>query len=373
MLDLYSLKHHAFMLAFAGALASVLVAPMGLKAQESSFRPLNIDDIDAPSILDSTGETADIARKMAEIDETLRLLSRRLEAMPLPGSRALQADENQQELLARLSAMELQLQTLNQAHLDEAAKTKNNLDEAGVADLRVRLTGIEEIMRNLNGQLEDVSFRLTKLSERFEQVAADTEFRFQEMELAARQNRGGAGADSQVLGRLKTKRPAIVSRNGDGDNIALVGEAPPANVTIVPGRNVAVAKEDLPDPRKLYDEALANLRNGKIEEAQDRLIFFLTNYKKHKLRGNAQYWLGETYYVRRDYKAAAEAFLAGYTDYAQSAKAPDSLLKLGMTLIVLGEKKTGCDAFAELASRFPKAPRSVIQRAEIERQRAACR
>ena len=370
MLDLYSLKHRAFMLAFAGVL---ICAPIGVSAQESSFRPLNIDDIDAPSILDSTSETADIARKMAEIDETLRLLSRRLEAMPLPGSRALQADENQQELLARLSAMELQLQTLNQAHLDEAAKTKNNLDEAGVADLRVRLTGIEEIMRNLNGQLEDVSFRLTKLSERFEQVAADTEFRFQEMELAARQNRGGAGADSQVLGRLKTKRPAIVSRNGDGDNIALVGEAPPANVTIVPGRNVAVAKEDLPDPRKLYDEALANLRNGKIEEAQDRLIFFLTNYKKHKLRGNAQYWLGETYYVRRDYKAAAEAFLAGYTDYAQSAKAPDSLLKLGMTLIVLGEKKTGCDAFAELASRFPKAPRSVIQRAEIERQRAACR
>ena len=59
----------------------------------------------------------------------------------------------------------------------------------------------------------------------------------------------------------------------------------------------------------------------------------------HKLAGNAQYWLGETHYVRRDYKAAATAFLNGYTTFENSPKAPDSLLKLGMTLVVMGEKE----------------------------------
>jgi tol-pal system protein YbgF len=90
------------------------------------------------------------------------------------------------------------------------------------------------------------------------------------------------------------------------------------------------------------------------------------------LAGNAQYWLGETHYVRRQYKQAAQAFLSGYTTYSKSKKAPDSLLKLGMTLTAMGEKKTGCDAFAELGARFPDAPQAVAKRADIERKRANC-
>ncbi len=98
----------------------------------------------------------------------------------------------------------------------------------------------------------------------------------------------------------------------------------------------------------------------------------LVRFPAHKLAGNAQYWLGETFYVRRQFKQAAEAFLAGYTTYQQSAKAPDSLLKLGMTLAAMGEKKTSCDAFKELAVKFPQAPQAIAKRVQIEKTRVGC-
>lgn len=396
----------ALMALFLAGFLVLLVASGAAKAQTGAFTPLQAQALDDTGVLylddgasistsfearqstqaqaAQTRQNADIVAKMTEIDEVLRLLSRRLEAMPLPGSRPLQADENQQALLSRLGAIELQLESINQARLTEKNQTsKSNVDEQGVADLRVRLAQIEEILRGLNGQVSDMSFHLTKLSARFEQVAADTEFRFQEMEMTARQGRlsdtnaAALSGEPQVLGTLRVSKPSIISQNADGDNVALVGEASRKGdvLTIAPRRGVAVAQEglpNLPNPRIIYDEALTKLRNGKIDEAQEQLSFFITNYKKHELLGNAQYWLGETYYVRRDYKTAAQAFLAGYTNYAQSPKAPDSLLKLGMTLIILGEQKTGCDAFAELAAQFPNARQSVIQRADIERQRANC-
>lgn len=395
MLDIKSLTKHIHLLVPVLVLAGLvmLLGVMPLAAQEDNFLPFDLGAKQGVSQRGTAGEViyldnttsgnitaADLSVKMSEIDETLRLLSRRLEAIPVPGSRPLQADENQQELLSRLAAIELQLQSINQAHLaKENNPSRSNVDEAGVADLRVRLTQIEDILRSLNGQLGDVSFRLTKLSERFEQVAADTEFRFQEIELAARQGRlsdtndAGMSSEPQVLGTLRVNKSAIISQSFGalGEDVTLVGEAP-LETTTISRRNVAIAQEEVPDPREVYDDALANLRKGKIEQAQERLNFFIAHYKKHNLLGNAQYWLGETFYVRRDYKSAAEAFLAGYTEYAASPKAPDSLLKLGMTLVILGEKKTGCDAFAELASRFPNASKSVIRRAEIESQRAGC-
>ena len=128
----------------------------------------------------------------------------------------------------------------------------------------------------------------------------------------------------------------------------------------------------LNDPKDLYERALADLRAGAYSGAQTDFEQMLTRFPAHKLAGNAQYWLGETFYVRRQLKQAAEAFLAGYTTYQQSTKAPDSLLKLGMTLAAMGEKKTSCDAFKELAVKFPQAPLAIAKRAQIEKSRVGC-
>jgi tol-pal system protein YbgF len=135
---------------------------------------------------------------------------------------------------------------------------------------------------------------------------------------------------------------------------------------------LAPASETSNDPKQLYETAYGYLLQRDYGAAETAFDEFLKKFPNDSLSGNAQYWLGETHFVRGQYKAAASAFLKGYQTYAQSAKAPDSLLKLAMSLDRLGQKDAACSSFAELASKFPTAPQSVKARAQSERQRVGC-
>ncbi|MEC6997892.1 MAG: tol-pal system protein YbgF, partial [Pseudomonadota bacterium] len=330
-------------------------------------------------------------------DEALQLLNRRLEMMPMGpgltgGGSSLEGGTGQ-ELLGRLESIENRLSAITSLpggtfQGDSIYSEESAAGGAAIADLRVRLTQIEEVMRALNGKLDDVSFRLTKFSERFEQVSADSEFRFQQLELAA----AGAGSkaqqntssEPQVLGTMPVSPPESVELLAKAETVTLIGETAPDTPLITSQENRAAATAGIQasgqggsdafsgTPKEIYDLALKKLQMGAYQEAQAELQNFLDLYPRDRLAGNAQYWLGETFYVQRDYKNATAAFLAGYTNYNNSIKAPDSLLKLGMTLVIMGEKKTGCDAFAELSARFPDAPQAIVRRAEIESQRAEC-
>ncbi|PKQ03529.1 MAG: tol-pal system protein YbgF, partial [Alphaproteobacteria bacterium HGW-Alphaproteobacteria-11] len=72
------------------------------------------------------------------------------------------------------------------------------------------------------------------------------------------------------------------------------------------------------------------------------------------------------------HKEAGDAFLTGYTTYSSSNKAPDSLLKLGMSLNALGNKDAACTVWSELGSRFPQASPAVVARNKLEREKAGC-
>jgi tol-pal system protein YbgF len=125
-------------------------------------------------------------------------------------------------------------------------------------------------------------------------------------------------------------------------------------------------------PQDQYQYAWGLLRAQDYPGAEAALRSFIAKHPKHTLAGNAQYWLGETYYVRKDYRQAAVAFAEGYQTYPNSAKAPDNLLKLGLALAQIGEKADACEAFAQLGRQFPTAPQSLKERATRERQRLAC-
>ena len=99
-----------------------------------------------------------------------------------------------------------------------------------------------------------------------------------------------------------------------------------------------------------------------IPRPSRRSSAFVQRYPNDPLAGNAQYWLGETYYVRKDYENAATAFAEGYQKYPESGKAADNLLKLGMSLGNLGKKSEACSAFARLDRDFPTAPANVKDR-----------
>jgi tol-pal system protein YbgF len=127
-----------------------------------------------------------------------------------------------------------------------------------------------------------------------------------------------------------------------------------------------------PGAKQLYETAYGHLLQQDYGAAEAAFDDFLKRYPADGLAGNAQYWLGESHYVRGQYKAAASAFLKGYQSYGKSAKASDSLLKLAMSLDRLGQKDAACSSYNELGSKFPNAPAHVKARAQSERQRIGC-
>src|SRR5262249_39600844 len=122
-----------------------------------------------------------------------------------------------------------------------------------------------------------------------------------------------------------------------------------------------------------YQYAFDLMRQTKYAEAEQALSSFVDQYPDHPPAGNADYWLGETYYVRKDYNNAALTFAQTFQKYPQSGKAPDSLLKLGMSLAALGETADACKALHELRVRYPKAPDATKQRAAKEWAKNGCK
>jgi tol-pal system protein YbgF len=122
--------------------------------------------------------------------------------------------------------------------------------------------------------------------------------------------------------------------------------------------------------KELYETAYGYLLQQDYGAAEVSFEEFLQRYPSDRLAADAQYWLGETLYVQRRYKPAAQAFLKVMQSHQGSAKVPNSLLKLAMTLEQLGQKD--CALFNELETRHPNAAADVKSRARLVRQRVGC-
>jgi tol-pal system protein YbgF len=165
-----------------------------------------------------------------------------------------------------------------------------------------------------------------------------------------------AGSDDAIGGLIE-------GQNVSSDSVATL---PPTSATSQVGLNRSG------NPKQLYETAYGYLMQRNYGAAQSAFEDFLSRFPNDSLAGNAQYWLGEAYFVRGQFKAAAGAFLKGYQVYSSNARAPDSLLKLAMSLDRLGQKDAACTSYAELSSKFPSAPQNVKMRAKSERQRTGC-
>lgn len=125
-------------------------------------------------------------------------------------------------------------------------------------------------------------------------------------------------------------------------------------------------------PKQQYDYAFEFLKRQDYARAEAAFREFMKRYPKDALAGNAQYWLGETHYVRNDLQKSVIEFMNGYQNYPKSNKAPDNLLKLGMSLSRLGQTKEACTALGRLSKDYPEATDQIKRSAQQERQRLKC-
>jgi tol-pal system protein YbgF len=196
----------------------------------------------------------------------------------------------------------------------------------------------------LTGQLEQLQYRNQQLQQQMEKMQADYEYRLDSLE------KGKAGP-----------RPAPTPPAGSGNLAA--GAPPPASAPPSGGG---------PQGEALYHDAFKLLQDGDYAGAERGFKAFVQRNPQHVLAGNAQYWLGETYYARREYQNAMVAFAEGYKNYKASPKGPDNLLKLGVTLAVLNKKQEACAVFARFGQDYPRASDLQKRRIDQERQKNGC-
>jgi tol-pal system protein YbgF len=271
---------------------------------------------------------------------------------------------------------------------DSAGGQPGSLDTSYAARVEVRLQQLETLIRSLTGKIEEVEFRVEQNSGRLDRLVRDIDFRLQALE------QGGAPArtDGQGGGAL-TQAPQAENAPVPGQGQGVLGTLSQAEIKAVDEGTVqlpaaegeAASKPEavasapasgqiLPDgtPEEQYKHAFAYLQKQDFDSAEKALSLFLERHPKSPLAGNAMYWLGETYYVRKDFPLAAKTFATGYTDYPGSSKTADNLLKLGFSLARMDRKEDACVTFDKLRADFPNASDNIKRRADAERKRIGC-
>jgi tol-pal system protein YbgF len=258
------------------------------------------------------------------------------------------------------------------------------------AHVQVRLGQLEEELRRLTGRIEQLEFGQRTLESRIDQLVQDLDVRLNALE-QGRAPPGPVGSGGQQGGAAESgpgdgpsgaptasadAGPAEAPDQQQPASEGTLGQVPESAVLNLPRPDPAAAtppeSSGLPAQRQ-YDSAMELLRAGDYTSAERGLQLFLDLNPEHPLASNAAYWLAETFYVRKNYAAAASGFARNYRTYGKTApKAPDNLLKLGMSLFGLGEAEKACLSYTELAKEFPNAPTHIEQAVSRERARADC-
>lgn len=287
-----------------------------------------------------------------------------------------------------------------------------------------RIGQLEEQIRSLNGRIEEMSFQLLQMQEQIRKFQEDNEFRFQDLESGkASPKKSGAlqtpkssdqasvtpgVTDSQTMapaaGGNDMASSGVSPGAGQGGN----GAAPPSTLGQIvfdengnpvaattdgrPGANATLPGVDsgapadgglnsnpgsqqtasLDNPGDLYQSAYGHVLSGDYSTAEQEFGDYLAAFPKGDKAADASFWLGEAQYSQGKYSDAAKTFLNAHQAHGKSPKAPEMLLKLGMSLGALDNKETACATLGEVNKRYPKASPAVKAKVTSEQSRFGC-
>ena len=328
------------------------------------------------------GAEAEPSQPVPQDEFSLRILAARADASLL--------EERAARLTARSDQMKV-AQLFGESDEEKAARQQHEqAQDSGIAALNQRLqelSDVEDSLRRLTGQVEQLDHRLTELNDRITRV--QKEFDYKLCALAAQQL--GASSDSGD----QTALPCNGMGQQSGGPPSGGGGAPspasggPIHLAPPPGVLGTIPRSDLGnlpqesqssqnqvasiDTRPQFESALNLLAKAQYDEARGAFRGFADTYPRDDLAPQAVYWVGDIAYVQKDYAGAARAFAEELKKYPSSPRAPESMLKLGQSLIAMNQKKEGCTALGALASRYPTASKSVADQALGARKAAGCR
>jgi len=291
-------------------------------------------------------------------------------------------DQLQQDIKTLEKAVYSETTELNSGSINSNNINLSDNSEDVLTRHLLKLTEIENQFQKLTNKFEEINFKLDKLSNRMSKVQADNQIRFQDLEttlssddaikkITKKTNDNQSevlpgGSQPQDLGSISYKDSTTNDTSQQTQSIdttaSIVTETFQAEEKILPNES----------PDKQYQFATSFLKVGDYSTAERAFREFVNTNPEHDLAGNAQYWYAETFRIRQLYTDAASAYLEGYQKYPKGEKAPINLLKLGVSMVQIGEKDQGCKMINGVEKQYPEANQSVIQKAKYESQKFEC-
>ena len=250
----------------------------------------------------------------------------------------------------------------------------------------LKLSEIEKQFQELTNKYEEINFKMDKLSSRLSKVQADNQLRFQNLENKTTINNTENNSLTS-LPKTETKQKKVLPGSSQPQDLGTISykdmttNSETQVVQSVESTNTISTEtfqseeKILPKgtPKEQYEFATSFLKVGDYNMAERAFREFVDNNPDNKFSGNAQYWYAETFRIRQLYTDAASAYLEGYQKYPKSEKAPINLLKLGVSLVQIGEKDQGCLMIAGVKKQYPNATQSVLQKAKYEEKKFECK
>jgi len=247
----------------------------------------------------------------------------------------------------------------------------------------LKLSEIENQFQELTNKFEEINFKLDKLSNRLSKVQSDNQLRFQDLESVLSTGeinnnitKKKVDGSSEILpGSSQPQDLGSISYKDNSQNETTQKIQSVETTASIVTETFQAEEKILPEVSavKQYEFATSFLKVGDYATAERAFREFVISNSEHKLAGNAQYWYAETFRIRQLYTDAASAYLEGYQKYPKGEKAPINLLKLGVSMIQIGEKDQGCKMISGVEKQYPKANQSVIQKAKYESQKFECK
>ncbi|MDP1738665.1 MAG: tol-pal system protein YbgF [Caulobacter sp.] len=211
--------------------------------------------------------------------------------------------------------------------------------EAQIGALTNRIADLEETLTRLNGANEALTFELEQARKAL--AASDTSTRALSDRLAALE-----GRTTQIEAAAAAQDPVVTEEEA--------------------------AANDAGDPDGDFARARQFMLDGDYDSAETAFGNFVKRYGDTEKGPEARYWLGKTLAVRGANGDAAGAFIGAIRGWPKAAWAPDAVLELSRALVALKKPEDACQTLGELSRRYPKAPASVMTRAQTVRAQAKC-
>ena len=311
------------------------------------------------------------------------------------------------KLLEKLETIESRIKVLEKATFNNTTSGQaNNLSlddyQSIIAKQSIQIAELQNEIQSLTAQIEEMIFTMQSTVNNFNTFKEDAEFRFTDLNTKAENiekiqdnsktqtlsvmqsemftaNEEELDLEPKSLGTinmtslsLEENSPFEVKIDNDAEEQQIINTISQDNIVSLGEQKIPLSILPESDEESQYEYAINLLKQGDYETAEKAFTEFISVGDDKNYLSNSHFWLAETYYVRENYKDAAKNYLSLYQTFPNANKAPDALLKLGISLVNMQQKEQGCMTFIQLQESYPEANPSIIDRSNLELKRNGC-